>query len=100
MTPPDLAANTPIANALVPLLERAGVAVGDEAELAVAIGLTWLMLGGASGGLLGVLCPQRGTGEAVVGCCHVPLVRQPRLDRYVAAIAVADRMRVIENLLQ
>ena len=101
VTPPELARDAPVADVLVPREVRAGVPVRVEAHLAVAgrVAARGDTLGHL-GDLVDDLGPDGGAPEAVVGDRHVPLVRQPRLDRHMAAVGVADRVGVVAHLLE
>ena len=100
VSPPELAADAPVAEAGVPVVEGLGVAVGDEAELAVV----QRRQGEAGEAVLRHSRPLDGAG---VGhprdrLLHgdVPLVAQVRLDGDVAAVAVADAVAVGFDFLQ
>jgi len=84
----------------VPLLERLGIARRCEDEAAVAGGVAGRVFGGEVGDLRRILCSQGGAAQSIVGRSDVPLVGQPRLDRHVGAVAVADGMGMVLDVLE
>src|SRR5690606_31170769 len=113
MPPPELAADAPVADVLVPRLEGPGVAGGVEAELALPVicgtGLQPVLAaillrsafscGGCLHGLsiraagssapIHLIHRHRAQGrpaQTIIGHAAVPLITQVRLDRHMAAI--------------
>src|SRR5689334_3041626 len=99
MPPPQLPADAPVPDVLVPDLERLGIPGRVEPKatiplvgLAVAdLGAFELVVGDGAEGR---------AAEPRVGDLAVPLVGQVRLDRDVAAVAVADAVAVGLDLLE
>ena len=102
MAPPQLPADAPVAQVLVPGLEGLRVAVRREAQRTVAFGRRQGLRGRGQRAfdLLGGHRAKRRAREARIGHPHVPLVAEPRLDRHVASVAVADRVLVLADLLE
>src|SRR5688500_13049610 len=124
MSPPQLTADAPVADVLVPRLERLGVAGGEELQLAFprlapirGLGILpelycWSRIArklgrdaqatgrGRSLELLARHRAQGGAGEPGVGHLAVPLVAEIRLDRHVTAVAVADAVAVGLDLFE
>ena len=84
----------------MPLLERLGVAVGHERELAISVGVASHVLGGEARDLIGVLSAKCCAGEPIIGRGDIPLVAQPWLDRNVASVTVSHRMAVVANRVE
>ena len=97
--PPELPRDAPVAEPLVPGLEGLRVARRREREPGrggLGVAAEALVLGRLP--LRRIHRPQRRALQLVVGHGQVPLVRVVRLDRRVAAVAVADRVAVRDHL--
>src|SRR5688572_23807290 len=109
MSPPELAADAPVADVFVPGLEGLGVARGvetqmlpcDTGNLPVLSGFRTrrIFIGRSSrhglvarvtGELVWRDRAQRRTAQPIIRHLAIPLIAQIRLDRHVTAIAVAN----------
>ena len=97
MAPPELAADAPVSDVFVPGLERPGVSLGEEAELALPDILFPFVAPSLRRSVASLILRHRAEGgacQAVVGCSYVPLVAQVRFDCRLATIAVAHGVAV------
>ena len=106
VAPPELTADTPVAQVLVPGLEGLGVPSGVEGQLAVTFTFGpghargYMARWGGTVELLIAQRPQRLAAQAIVRHLHVPLIAQIRLDRHVRAVRVADAVAIVAHLFQ
>ena len=106
VTPPQLSADAPIANVLMPMLECLCIARRVESDFTVADGRRV-----GSGAASGAMCSasrrsratitlrrihrtQRSAAQAVIGDADVPLFAQVRLNRHVTSITVTNAVPI------
>ncbi len=80
MAPPELPADAPVAEILVPVLVRAGVAGGRKGDDAIACLLAGQPLGRFAVHLGWRQRAERLASQSIIGDTHIPLVAEPRLN--------------------